>query len=265
MAIAGILILGLRRRRKAGTPLPQNAAVLLETHVAAYRALPPDARTAFLQRMKQFLSRIRVHGVGIPLEPLDIVLVAAGAVIPTWGFPEWTYNNLSDVLLYPEAFDQQHFAKEHENRHNTLGMVGSGAMERVMILSEPALREGFPTQDPHGEGFHGGRSNTAIHEFVHLIDKSDGAVDGIPEALLGDKVHAWTDLVHAYLGPVGSGHTDINPYGGTNAAEFFAVVSEYYFQRPDLMKEHHPDLFALLFHIFRYAPHLPQNSPPEPA
>jgi Mlc titration factor MtfA (ptsG expression regulator) len=227
--------------------------------------MKPTDQPRFLRRMKQFLARTRIHGVGIPLTPLDIVLVAAGAVIPTWGFPEWTYNNLTDVLLYPQAFDQQHFAKEHENRHNTIGMVGSGAMERVMILSEPALREGFPTQDPSSQGFHGGHGNTAIHEFVHLIDKSDGAVDGIPESLLGDKAQAWTDLVHAYLGPVGAGHTDINPYGGTNAAEFFAVVSEYYFQRPDQLRERHPDLFALLFHIFRYAPQLPQNGPPEPA
>jgi hypothetical protein len=166
-------------------------------------------------------------------------------VIPAWGFRDWSYNNLSDVLLYEEAFDSQHFAGAH-SRHNVLGMVGSGAMERVMILSKPALRDGFGSIDSV--------SNTGIHEFVHLIDKSDGAVDGTPDALLGEKAPLWIELVKAYLGPVRAGHTDIPVYGGTNPAEFFSVVSEYFFKRPDLMEARHPDIFALLCHIFQQKP-----------
>ncbi|TDX01648.1 M90 family metallopeptidase [Dinghuibacter silviterrae] len=246
-AITGILLLNAGRKKRRGTSLPPGFRALLETHVGFYRALDPAERDRFARRAEAFAREARIHGVKIELEDVDKVLVAASSVIPVFGFTEWDYTNLSDVLLYEGAFDAQHFAGP-DNRHNVLGMVGSGAMERVMILSRPALREGFAQV--------AAPFNTGIHEFVHLVDKSDGAVDGIPESLLGASVEAWTQLLHAYLGPVRSGHTDINTYGGTNGAEFLAVVSEYFFKRPDLMEERHPDLYAMLSHIFQQRPRL---------
>jgi Mlc titration factor MtfA (ptsG expression regulator) len=219
----------------------------LERHVGFYRALEAGEKKRFAAAVEAFFRYIRVHGIKIDLDDVDRVLVAASAVIPVFGFREWAYDNLTDVLLYEGAFDAQHFAGP-DNRHNVLGMVGSGAMERVMILSKPALRTGF-------DEFRS-TANTGIHEFVHLVDKSDGAVDGIPESLLGHSVEAWTQLVRSYLGPVGAGHTDIYSYGGTNGAEFLAVVSEYFFKRPDLMEQRHPDLYAMLVHIFQQKPRL---------
>ena len=246
-AIVGILVLNARRRRRRGTPVPPAYQSLLEQHVGFYRALDTGEKARFATAVEAFFRYIRVHGIKIGLDDLDRVLVAASAVIPVFGFREWTYDNLTDVLLYEGAFDAQHFAGP-DNRHNVLGMVGSGAMERVMILSRPALRSGF-------DQFRG-TANTGIHEFVHLVDKSDGAVDGIPESLLGHSADTWTHLVHTYLGAVRSGHTDINTYAGTNEAEFLAVVSEYFFKRPDLMEHRHPDLYAMLVHIFQQRPRL---------
>ena len=67
----------------------------------------------------------------------------------------------------------------HGNDRNTLGMVGNGPMQRVMILSKPALHAGFADEM--------GKEHTGIHEFVHLLDKEDGDVDGLPETLLNRK------------------------------------------------------------------------------
>ena len=246
-AIVGILVLNARRRAGRGTPVPPAYQDLLEQHVGFYRALDTGEKTRFALAVADFFRYIRVHGIKIELDPLDRVLVAASAVIPVFGFREWAYDNLTDVLLYEGAFDAQHFAGP-DNRHNVLGMVGSGAMERVMILSRSALRSGFDQfRSP---------ANTGVHEFVHLVDKSDGAVDGIPESLLGHSAETWVQLVHSYLGAVRSGHTDINTYAGTNEAEFLAVVSEYFFKRPDLMEVRHPDLYAMLVHIFQQRPRL---------
>jgi Mlc titration factor MtfA (ptsG expression regulator) len=246
-AMAGILWLNASRKKRKGSALPAGIRDLLDAHVGFYRALEPAERERFVGRTEAFAREVRIHAVKVGLEDLDKVLVAASAVIPVFGFKEWAYTNLSDVLLYEEAFDAQHFAGP-DNRYNVLGMVGSGAMERVMILSCPALREGYArVATPF---------NTGVHEFVHLVDKSDGAVDGIPESLLGASVDAWSQLLHTYLHAVRSGHTDINTYAGTNGAEFLAVVSEYFFKRPDLMVERHPDLYAMLSHIFQQRPRL---------
>ncbi len=113
----------------------------------------------------------------------------------------------------------------------------------MMVLSIHALRTGFEQQ---------GRGNTAIHEFVHLIDKQDGAVDGVPEVLIPeDLMRPWMDYMHRTIEEIRSGvETDINPYGATSEAEFLAVVSEYYFQRPAYMREKHPDLWKLLHQIY---------------
>lgn len=246
--MAVIIVLGVRTLKAKKTSMPPGYKQLLEKHVGYYRALDAPAKLRFEKRIKDLLATIRIHGVRTNLEDLDLILVGASGVIPVFGMEDWRYNNLSDVLLYAEAFDQQHFASNEENRHDVLGMVGSGAMERVMILSKPSLREGYAHVASTG--------NTGVHEFVHLVDKADGATDGIPEALLGPHVQPWVHAMGENLHAIRSGHSDINQYGGKNQAEFLAVVSEYFFKRPDLFKERHPDLYTLLSHIYQQEPGL---------
>jgi Mlc titration factor MtfA (ptsG expression regulator) len=88
-----------------------------------------------------------------------------------------------------------------------------------------------------------------------LVDKTDGAVDGVPEFLLSKQfVVPWLDLMQRNIKEIMKNRSDIDPYGATNQAEFFAVVSEYFFERPDLLQEKHPDLYNLLTVIFKQQP-----------
>ena len=156
------------------------------------------------------------------------------------------YYNLRDVLLYPGTFNKDEFLTSQDNR-NTLGMVGNGAMQRVMILSKTALRFGFDNDN--------GKENTGIHEFIHLLDKEDGAVDGLPEALLKKQYTVpWLELMKTNMELMNEGHSDINIYGATNKAEFFAVASEYFFESPDMFKEKHEDLYNMMTQIFHQKP-----------
>lgn len=230
------------RRKRVLEPLPPAYRDILEKEVVYYQQLPAGEKQRFGRQVQAFLSRIKIEGVQVTVEDLDRVLVAASAVIPVFGFPGWEYLNLDTVLLYPGAFDDA-YRQEGEDR-NILGMVGSGALNRQMILSQPALRQGFRARH--------GTSNPGIHEFVHLLDKSDGAVDGIPENLLAHPyIVPWLDLMYRYIEAIKERHSDINPYAATNKAEFFAVVSEYFFERPALLKEKHPELYEMLERIFR--------------
>ena len=121
-----------------------------------------------------FLQRVQITGVNTIATDSDKVLVAAGAIVPIFGFENWEYRNLNEVLLYPGNFDES-FNMEGDDKH-ILGMVGWGYMNGVMILSQHELRQDFLNKT--------GKDNTAIHEFVHLVDKSDGAIDGVPETLI---------------------------------------------------------------------------------
>lgn len=210
---------------------------MLSKHVLFYQRLQETEKKRFLENIKSFLQTTRVTGVKTPVEDLDRVLVAAAAIIPIFGFKEWAYRNIHEVLLYPGSFDNA-YSQEGDGR-NIMGMVGTGPLQNVMILSRPDLREGFLN--------HEDKSNTAIHEFVHLVDKTDGSTDGIPEILLKNKyVIPWLKRIRLEIEQINKGRSDINPYGATNEAEFFAVAAEYFFEQPGMMKEKHPELFDLL-------------------
>jgi len=233
------------KRKKTQLPLSAGYRNLLQQYVPFYQNLDQSGKQSFESRVQQFLTDVRITGVNTEVEDLDRVLVAASAIIPIFGFPDWEYINLREVLLYPDSFGEG-FEQEGKERI-ILGMVGTGAMQNMMILSKHELRQGFINTT--------GKSNTAIHEFVHLLDKTDGAVDGIPEVLMERKyILPWLQLTHKKIQEILKGRSDINPYGASSEAEFFAVVSEYFFERPDLLKIKHPELYKLLEQVFRQQP-----------
>ena len=245
-----ILVVAFYKKPPKKTSLPANYNSLLLEKVAFYRSISDDERERFIKKISEFLAYVRISGVDTNVDDLDRLLVACSAIIPIFGFPEWKYYNLREVLLYPATFDKEEFLSP-KNRRNTLGMVGNGPMQRVMILSKPSLHEGFENES--------GKENTGIHEFVHLLDKEDGDVDGLPEALMNRQyVLPWLKLMNENINAIIEGRSDINVYGATNKAEFFSVVSEYFFGRPDLFKEKHPELYNLLTQIFHQHPPAPK-------
>ena len=222
-------------------PVPPQLKNILEEQVPFYQQLNKNKQTEFEERAAHFLTQVKITGIKTVVEDVDRVLIAASAIIPIFNFPGWEYQNIHEVLLYPDSFNHEY--EQEGGGRNILGMVGSGAMNHVMILSQFELRQSFTNET--------GKSNTAIHEFVHLVDKTDGEIDGVPESLLDKQyIKPWLQLMQQKIKEIYDDNSDINPYGATNEAEFFAVVSEYFFERPDLLKEKHPELYSLLLKIF---------------
>ena len=243
LLLAGWWWLFPRRKKLKTERLPANWRNQLEHTVTFYAQLDPPEKIRFETQLQQFLTEVRITGVGTTVEDKDRLLVAASAVIPLFGFPGWQYRKLNEVILYEGAFNQDYETQQSEER-NILGMVGGGGMTGTMILSKPALHQGF--EHP------GSTHNVGIHEFVHLLDRADGAADGIPEVLLEQPFTIpWIKLIHEEIKEIQSGDSDINPYGSTNEAEFLSVVSEYFFKQPRLLATRHPELFALLEKIFK--------------
>jgi Mlc titration factor MtfA (ptsG expression regulator) len=237
-----LMFILLSRKKKPHFVLSESHKNLLLQYVSFYQLLDDGRRKSFENRMQHFLSTVRITGVKTIVEDIDKVLIAASAIVPIFAFDNWQYPNINEVLLYPENFNEE-FEMEGAER-NVMGMVGTGHMQNVMIISQQQLRDGFLNTT--------GKVNTAIHEFVHLVDKTDGATDGIPENIMQQQfIVPWLQLMQKTMQEIVNGKSDINPYGATNEAEFFAVVSEYFFERPDLFKEKHPELFQLLENIFK--------------
>lgn len=224
-------------------PISSEYRIILQKKVSFYENLNNADKQLFETRIQRFIAMVKITGINTIVEPLDIVLVAASAIIPIFSFKNWEYNNLNEVLLYPDAFNEA-FNIMSNREKPILGMVGNGAMQQVMILSKTALREGFDNKTD--------KNNTGIHEFVHLIDKTDGEIDGVPEYLLNKQyLLPWINMMHKNIKEILADNSDINPYGATNKAEFFAVASEYFFKRPGSLKIKHPELYGLLEQIFK--------------
>jgi Mlc titration factor MtfA (ptsG expression regulator) len=233
--------------RKKGRNKPSEDAyrAILNEHIEYYKKLENTDKARFERLVKEFLKATRIEGVGTEITDVDRVMVASGAVIPIFGFPSWKYRNLTNVILYPDTFDRE-YQFEGGDR-NIMGMVGSGYMNGQMLLSRAALVKGFSKSS--------GAENTAIHEFVHLLDMSDGATDGIPENLMKHEYTIpWLKMIHQEMQRIETGHSDINPYALTNEAEFLAVASEYFFQKPEELKHHHPEIYEQLSRIFGQTP-----------
>jgi Mlc titration factor MtfA (ptsG expression regulator) len=248
VVFAGIAWLWFRSRHHNAVQeekTPGTYRAILSEKVTYYQKLTEVDKAKFEKRMDEFLADVHIEGVGTEITDVDRVLIASGAIIPIFGFPDWKYKNLTNIILYPDTFDQE-FQFEGENR-NILGMVGSGYMNGQMLLSRAALLKGF--SGSAGEG------NTAIHEFVHLLDKSDGDTDGIPTNFMERAyVVPWLKMMHQEMHRIAAGKSDFNPYGLTNEAEFLAVAAEYFFEKPDQLKHKHPELYEALSKVFGQDP-----------
>lgn len=226
------------------TPVPSKWHRILSKRVRYYRELSPERQEVFGHRVQAFLEAVKIVGAETKVTLTDKLLVAASAEIPLFGFPDWKYPNLDTVILHKGNFSTD-FDPAADQR-NVLGLVGNRELSRTMVLSKPALHKGFQRHTHH---------NVGIHEFTHLIDMSDGAVDGTPDYYLDKElVQPWIRLMHREMAAIREGDSDIDAYAATNEAEFFAVSSEYFFTRPEQVQRDHPELYDILSSVFRQDP-----------
>ncbi len=215
----------------------------LQHKVSFYRGLSTADKVCFEQRCILFLQTTRIEGSqDVEISDEDKLLVAASAIIPVWGFPDWHYFNIKAVVLLPARFNQQYQFGMPDSHIS--GMVGTGMMTGKMALSKPDLHRGFENDVD--------KQNVGIHEFVHLVDMADGQCDGFPERVTQFEYCApWFDFVQYKINEVEEGKSNIDDYAATNNAEFFAVSSEYFFERPKMLKRKHPKLYEYLSHFYQ--------------
>lgn len=234
-----------RRFRVANQSFPVAYESALQTHVLFFRSLAKDQQVRFRRLVQVFLSEVDITGIRTDVDDTTRALVAASAVIPIFGFDDWEYAGLGEVLIYPGRYDAN-FETDGDGQRNILGMIGTGHLSGVMILSKPDLISGFDIQSD--------KRNVGIHEFSHLVDKADGSVDGIPAGIPAAVVRPWIDWVGRELKSEKTGGHHIDDYAYTNEAEYFAVLSEYFFETPAALAKKNPKLFSMLQKLYRQDP-----------
>lgn len=225
---------------------PKDWKNILIARVQFYKDLSAEDKIRFENKVNRFIHTTSITGVK-DVEVTDEIklLVASSAIIPVFLFDGWEYVNLSEVLIYDGAVEPNQ-KMDAESEGTLLGQVRPFQTQHILLLSKQFLIQGFESMN--------GKSNVGIHEFAHLIDQADGAIDGIPKAFMPEELLTpWTKIMYAEIEKIVSNRSDINPYALTNHAEFFAVVCEYFFENPEKFEEKHPQLFVLMNEIFRKA------------
>ncbi len=214
----------------------------LRNTVAFYRDLSSSDQAKFESRVAAFIQYTEFVGHDFDINDEDKLLVASGSVILAWGFEKWFYVKVDTVILVSKSFNEHSEFGKHNS--TITGLVGTHHLSGKMILSRAALHQGFANDND--------KRNVAIHEFAHLIDMADGDIDGLPRQI-SDNAFAlpWLELVSKKIRDIDNKQSDIRDYGATNNAEFFSVATEYFFERPKLLKRRHPELYQSLENFYR--------------
>ncbi|RFC55179.1 M90 family metallopeptidase [Brumimicrobium aurantiacum] len=245
LVVAALWVWRINTRKKS----PRNAKINLTVndkhwmnrYISFYKRLDNKDKVIFENRIAIFIADVTITEIGKDKPEKETCLyVAASAIIAFWGLPYYNYGNLQEVLVYPSNFDDDNSL----NKHGVIsGKVHHGGlMNNTMILSLPALVKGFQIDND--------KQNVGIHEFAHLLDKSDGQIDGVPEYLGEEDKKIWVQLMKETMRKINDGDSTIPDYGGISEAEFFAVITTYYKECPQLLKIKNRPLFDFLENYF---------------
>ena len=238
-------------------PFPPAWEVFVETNLSHYRLLDEAERTELKAMMQVFLEEKLWEGCGgLELSDEIRVTVAAQACLLQLGLPHDYYRNVESILIYPSTV----LLPEHQP--GVFESVGAPLDASIPILGQAFARG--PVILVWDAVLHGARHpeqghNVVYHEFAHKLDMLDGAADGTPPLADSDQLAEWVDVCSREFLRLRSlaekGHkTFLDAYGAQNEAEFFAVATEEFFDRPLALQGHSPDLYHVLSSYYRQDP-----------
>jgi len=177
------------------------------------------------------------------------VLIAAQASMLLLGLELDEYPQLTSVIVYPSTvrLRGEHSIGGSLRSSGTRSLLGQAHYQGPVVLSWNAAKRGarFPAAG----------QNVVYHEFAHQLDMLDGVTDGTPPLDDEDARARWVEVCTAAYDTVrADGSPVLRPYAGTNPAEFFAVATEVFFNRPLEVREHEPALYAELCGFYRQDP-----------
>ncbi len=245
---------GPRRRRLRARPFPAEWQAILEKNLALYRRLPEDLKSQLHSHILVFLGEKNFEGCGgLSVTDEMRVTIAGQACMLLLNRPTRYFPGLNAILIYPRAYVQRARRQEglvefEDQRQVNLGESWSNG---TLVLSwNDVANTAHDLRDGH---------NLVLHEFAHQLDTEDGVGDGIPILDQQSKYFHWAEVVnkeYAQLVSLTKKHKKdiIQAYGATNPAEFFAVATEAFFERPVLMNRKHPELYAELKDFYKVDP-----------
>lgn len=246
-----------RRRKILETPFPDTWRGIIRSHVAFYQRLPLADQKRLEDLVQVFLAEKTWEGCG-GLELTDDIrlTIAAQACILILKLPDDLFRNVESILVYPSTVLSPprplgFFENATAPLQPAIPILGEAHLGGPVIL----VWDDIEKTARHPEKGH----NVVYHEFSHKLDMLTGAANGTPPLPNQLDYKRWQSVLgrefEQLKARVQTGkQTWLDAYATTNAAEFFAVATEYFFDRPKEMKESHRDLYDVLSGFYRQDP-----------
>ncbi|PCI10755.1 MAG: hypothetical protein COB71_11575 [Thiotrichales bacterium] len=235
-------------------PVPHDLWETLMREAPLFHRLSSVERAHLRELSTIFLHRKTFTGVqGLTVSTEIALAVAAQACLLILKLDLDYYDGWIEIVLYPEAFrvERAHVDAAGLVSHDSRVLSGESWSHGAVILSWADVAAELAV-------IYAGR-NVVLHEFAHKLDMLNGSANGMPALHTGMAWAQWTvafsdafEVLQAQL--AAHHHPSINPYAATDPAEFFAVVSEYFFTAPEVLLEQYPEVYAQLVLFYRQAP-----------
>ncbi|MEM1411328.1 MAG: M90 family metallopeptidase [Pseudomonadota bacterium] len=244
-----------RLERVLEKPFPEHWKEILERNSSFYPRLPDPLRERLHRHVQRFLHEKHFQGAGgLQIDDEIRVTIAAEACLLTLNLGPEVFPQLRWIIVYPTTFIVEGAAWVEEDgvveegRRDLLGESWDNG--RVILAWDSVL---------HGARRLNDGENVVLHEFAHQLDGESGATDGAPLLGQAPALRGWAEVLSeeflrlrhdAFHGR----DSVMDEYGATNPAEFFAVATETFFERPHEMARHHEALFSLMRDYYRLDP-----------
>jgi len=226
----------------------------MKSNVAFLERLPANDQAELLDHMQIFLSEKNFEGIGLEITDEIRVTIAAQACLLLLRRETDYFPRLLTILVYPSTYsaqEQRPITAEIWEEGKALRAGETGRTMGSMVLAWDAVKWG--AADP-SDG-----KNVVLHEFAHQLDYENFAADGTPALATRKQQLAWREVMRTEFASLRAAEetgipTLLDTYGATNAAEFFAVSTEAFFERPIMLRAQHPRLYTELQNYFQQDP-----------
>lgn len=238
-------------------PFPDAWRAIVERNVEHWKRLQADQRSRLEQLIAAFIEDKNFVGcAGLDITDEIRVTIAANACLLLLGVDHGLYKGVQTILVYPSTMMPPE--RQRSLFDTTVAVVGppqpilgQAHVRGPVILAWDAVRR--DSRKP-GRGH-----NVVFHEFAHKLDMLDNEVDGTPPLRGSEQYERWSRVCgNVYFDlqrRISHGETTfLDPYAGTSEAEFFAVVTEVFFNSPKELRNTHFELYNVLRDYYRQDP-----------
>ena len=244
-----------RLRRALAQPMTAAGVALLRDNIPVYGRMAPELQQQLQRLVQQFLHQKKFVGCdGLVVDDVMRYTIAGQACLLLLNRHSKVYDRLRTILVYPGAFlvARHDVAPGGVVTPQAQTLLGESWEDGRVVLSWDDVKRGAGDwTDGH---------NVVLHEFAHQLDSESGSTNGAPYLGSSDSYRSWSAVLQRdydnlrYDAYYGRQDSVMDHYGATNPAEFFAVATETFFEKPWQLAERHPALYGEFQKYYRVDP-----------